>query len=766
MDKSRYVPIIMVMLYLITFDLISVDFQIEKVNEFSIANRRIGTNRVNNIIIEYPYLYTLTRYGLEVYSMEVDGSLTLLTRKLIIEPWTMEKIGNHLFIGTSSRQYDPFNAMIHKIDVTNPSEPFVVQSLEFDDNVPWVPYLNVLNDHFIVNTVAWPPFNPLINTALEIIHPNPIPTYPHLLFSDTLILSRVDHFDHLIYDISDIDNVSVVGSGNISEAHNYGIYHQGSYEDSTLIFNNTREISFWDVTDLNDWQLLYNIPWLENEMIIFGDTFYIMNNYLLYLNPFNLVAIDMNDYTIQQISEDDFFFCEGIDAADWEDNVYFTVLREGIQRFRYEDSEFHYIDTTSDHRMNAYIYLNDNHVFVRSDKVTSGFRVHDISNPLNIIEITRIFEGVPKLAVSLRDYLVNNLLILRDCSNYEFGDIEVYDVSDPFNPHLRNSIDISFWSGQNVLVNRYESDPDALYIKPWYQNILRKYDISEEGQYELLFEMDLSYLENDVYYVIDNDYMYCLTRRGNLNWHRLSIFSGMNDNAPLLQNTIDYFVFHPDPLIKMTGDYLTIYDPSSSGYSNTDFYSLSDPVNPELVFQIPMPGVPYIKDDLLYQSPGSAIFVFDLSNEPNGIIAPFTYFLHNVRSNWIFFRESNDLKYLFACSYATSIGVFEYSHDLSVGDDLVVVPKSPRLLQNYPNPFNPETTIKFILEREGVVLLEIYNIKGQRITELINEKLPQGEHSIVWNPLTAKGKDLPSGVYLYRLRTDGYERTRKMLFLK
>ncbi len=102
----------------------------------------------------------------------------------------------------------------------------------------------------------------------------------------------------------------------------------------------------------------------------------------------------------------------------------------------------------------------------------------------------------------------------------------------------------------------------------------------------------------------------------------------------------------------------------------------------------------------------------------------------------------------------------------TVSTEPEIFPLRTELFCNYPNPFNPETRIDFFLEKGGEVKLEIFNIRGQRLAVLIDEELPQGEHSHVWNPKTMAGKELPSGVYLYRLQMGDYDRTRKMLYLK
>ncbi len=89
------------------------------------------------------------------------------------------------------------------------------------------------------------------------------------------------------------------------------------------------------------------------------------------------------------------------------------------------------------------------------------------------------------------------------------------------------------------------------------------------------------------------------------------------------------------------------------------------------------------------------------------------------------------------------------------------VPMQFSLSQNYPNPFNPSTTIRFALPKSAYVTLKIYDLLGQEIETLVNEKLLAGEYDLLWN---AAG--LPSGVYLYRIRADEFVETKKLVLLK
>jgi hypothetical protein len=91
---------------------------------------------------------------------------------------------------------------------------------------------------------------------------------------------------------------------------------------------------------------------------------------------------------------------------------------------------------------------------------------------------------------------------------------------------------------------------------------------------------------------------------------------------------------------------------------------------------------------------------------------------------------------------------------------------SYQLEQNYPNPFNPSTTIRFNVLEAGTVQLSIYNLQGQLVRTLVSGQMNPGRHAITWNGRDNAGKVVPSGVYLYKLRVNGFEETRKMTLMK
>ncbi|NQV18724.1 MAG: choice-of-anchor D domain-containing protein [Armatimonadetes bacterium] len=96
-----------------------------------------------------------------------------------------------------------------------------------------------------------------------------------------------------------------------------------------------------------------------------------------------------------------------------------------------------------------------------------------------------------------------------------------------------------------------------------------------------------------------------------------------------------------------------------------------------------------------------------------------------------------------------------------------VIPFNTALYGNYPNPFNPSTTISFsTTESTENTELAIYNIKGQKVKTLVNEKLEAGIHQVVWNGKDGSNKSVSSGIYFYKMKSSNYNETKKMLLLE
>jgi hypothetical protein len=94
-------------------------------------------------------------------------------------------------------------------------------------------------------------------------------------------------------------------------------------------------------------------------------------------------------------------------------------------------------------------------------------------------------------------------------------------------------------------------------------------------------------------------------------------------------------------------------------------------------------------------------------------------------------------------------------------DDGKGVANSFKLSQNYPNPFNPATKIDYTVAQAGSVSIKVYNELGQEVATLLNETLAPGSYQVTFD-----GKDLASGVYIYKMTAGSYVESKKMLLMK
>lgn len=119
-----------------------------------------------------------------------------------------------------------------------------------------------------------------------------------------------------------------------------------------------------------------------------------------------------------------------------------------------------------------------------------------------------------------------------------------------------------------------------------------------------------------------------------------------------------------------------------------------------------------------------------------------------------------------ASVYANAAAAKERYDLITDVDENETMPLSFDLYQNYPNPFNPTTSISFSLQDGGKVILDVFNVLGQKVKTLLRGQLPTGEHTIEWDATDDRDKKVASGVYFYRLTSEKRSQTRKMVLLK
>jgi hypothetical protein len=141
-------------------------------------------------------------------------------------------------------------------------------------------------------------------------------------------------------------------------------------------------------------------------------------------------------------------------------------------------------------------------------------------------------------------------------------------------------------------------------------------------------------------------------------------------------------------------------------------------------------------------------FIAGAGNSSNNI--SYTYFDENL----------NDDHYFYRLKQIDNDGSYTYSDEVEVKFDLIA--EDFTLTQNYPNPFNPSTQIKFGFKEDTQASLKVYNTIGELVSVLFNSKAEAGNlYSVTFN-----ADNLPSGMYIYELRSEKITEVRKMLLLK
>ncbi len=93
-------------------------------------------------------------------------------------------------------------------------------------------------------------------------------------------------------------------------------------------------------------------------------------------------------------------------------------------------------------------------------------------------------------------------------------------------------------------------------------------------------------------------------------------------------------------------------------------------------------------------------------------------------------------------------------------------PATLQLFQNYPNPFNPETAISYQLSTVSNLELAVYNSLGQKIRTLVQARQPAGRYQVKWDGRNEAGREVGSGIYIYRLKAGQYSISKKMILIR
>jgi hypothetical protein len=131
------------------------------------------------------------------------------------------------------------------------------------------------------------------------------------------------------------------------------------------------------------------------------------------------------------------------------------------------------------------------------------------------------------------------------------------------------------------------------------------------------------------------------------------------------------------------------------------------------------------------------------------------------RYNWVLTATSGEEYILDNAGELTVPSAERFTLELKA-----VIPATFTLHQNFPNPFNPITTLMYDLPADALVTLNIYDMLGREITQLVNTTQEAGFKSVQWDATDSMGRPVSAGVYLYQIQAGEFEQTKKMVLLK
>ncbi len=233
---------------------------------------------------------------------------------------------------------------------------------------------------------------------------------------------------------------------------------------------------------------------------------------------------------------------------------------------------------------------------------------------------------------------------------------------------------------------------------------------------------------------------------------------------------LDIYGYNAEPLKQI--DLALEYSSDNLTYNDTSFVGTRGITATEktidLRSQLRQILITLVFDEVTPLDPGSgplATILFDI--EPTAtdemVIIDSTLFLGSQRLEFTLTQADGGISFTpyFTYGYVNIIATtdVEQRYDPLIPDDFA-------LAQNVPNPFNPTTQIKFDLPRESYVRLSIINVLGQQVKTLVAESLPAGTHTVTFDGKNDNYQTLASGVYFYRLDTEGFSQSKKMILLK
>ena len=333
---------------------------------------------------------------------------------------------------------------------------------------------------------------------------------------------------------------------------------------------------------------------------------------------------------------------------------------------------------------------------------------------------------IPNFGVSDKELSASGLQV-------QFSDSSS-DHKDPF-----GGISEWYWDFGNDSVST-EREPSLLFTEEGTYNVLLKVTDNEGGTDSLIKQIEIEFIASETISVDKGAVGYILESLG-IYLYIINDNSGSVFDLTFSKKFIDEDQQLPDSISTLMGDF----------YWSAEVQSASDdPLNFEYSITFDLEG--FELDTVNY----SDLTVLKRANEDSSWIS-----IEDLGANIRIDSVENTFLVTGLTSFSDFVFAVKEKYIGTANELLAGIPKEFELSQNYPNPFNPTTTIRFGLKEAVDVRLEVFNLLGQKVATLANEKMKAGYHKVNFD-----ASHLSSGMYIYRIVTGDYVQTRKMILVK
>jgi len=505
----------------------SIDFNIEKVNTFAKCQSFFSNA---TMLVEEPYIYALTSYGLDIYEIQDDESLHVLSQLPLQKSRRFVKKDDYIYIGSHEIIYpdvfDPYPLYIYKINVNDLYNPDITNTLEFDNSYrSMIPVL--IGDYFIARAY-WGPDAVYTIPDLEYYGTLPDEDMWLKIINDTICVNwTVEPSVIDLYNTSDILDFQYIATIDLSACHN-GLISFTTIDDTTLIVTGPETVSFWNIEDITQWEYIGHYEpsyYVDN-----ATNFALCENYMVLTQRDGLALVDISDksnpYCIDFVN---YSYYNIRCIVYHNEKFYVATSYDGINIYKIENNELALMEDFYEYPAFYRSHLYSNHLFIQT--WNNGIYVFDITNPLHPTEVVTCLKDMPFKTLYGHDHL----LVVKD---YDELNIKIYDLCDPTNPVLRNTIDGLLMTDWNYSLIRFDNtEPNALYLCNVLDGEIRKYDIAEMGNPPLIFTYNE--IPQMCSFDIKDGLGYLLTT--DTHPQKLYIIDGLCNNNPNIVNTLNNF---------------------------------------------------------------------------------------------------------------------------------------------------------------------------------------------------------------------------------